>query len=340
MPELYVILFTLISTITINYFLKKSNFLLDRKYSSHKSLVSSVEVPLSGGIIFLLSMLIFYGPEFYQFKLILLAILLTGILSDINFISSPSKRIIIQLIVICGFLYTNPIYIYSIRWEFFDYYLQKSYFGYFFTLLCLTILINGSNFMDGINIFVIGYFLIATSIILHLSNNHNLDLNFYLVKIVITTLLVIFVFNFFGLLFLGDSGAYLISFVLGYILIHFSKDNNEVVSPYFAACMLWYPAYENLFSIIRKKFNKKSATKADKTHLHQLLYIFFRSKLSYSDKVTNTLTGFILVIFNLFTLLIAAKLFNDSKNLILLLLISVIFYNSAYYYLRKNIRHS
>jgi len=335
MPELHVIFFTLISTLTINYFLKKNNFLLDRKYSSHKSLVSRDEVPLSGGIIFLLSILIFYEPGFYQFKIILLAIFLTGILSDINFISSPSKRIIIQLFVISVFLYISPIYIYSVKWEFFDYYLQNTYFGFFFTLLCLTILINGSNFMDGLNILVVGYFLIVTYIIFFLSNNFNLDLNVNLVKMILTVLTVIFVFNFFGKLFLGDSGAYLISFVLGYILIHFSNDNNHVVSPYFVACMLWYPAYENLFSIVRKKFNKKSPTKADKTHLHQLLYIFFKNKLSYSDKVTNTLTGLILIFFNLFVLLIAAKFFNDSKILILLLLILVIFYNSVYYYLKK-----
>ena len=340
MPEFHVIFFTLILTIIINYFLKKNNFLLDKKYSSHKSLASSDEVPLSGGIIFLLPILTFYEPEFFQFKIILLAIFLIGMFSDINFISSPNKRIIIQLIVICVFLYISPTYIYSIRLELFDYYLQNSYFGYFFTLLCLTILINGSNFMDGLNIFVVGYFLIVTYTILHLSNDLSLDLNFYLVKIVLTALLVIFVFNFFGMLFLGDSGAYLVSFVLGYVLIHFSNDNNEVISPYFTACMLWYPAYENLFSIIRKKFNKKSATKADKTHLHQLLYILFRNKLPYSDKVINTLTGCILVFFNLLILIIAVKFFNNSKNLILLLLVSVMSYNFAYYYLKKNIKNS
>tara|TARA_B100000787_G_scaffold169961_1_gene163122 strand:- start:5284 stop:6306 length:1023 start_codon:yes stop_codon:yes gene_type:complete len=339
MPDLHVIFFTLFSTLIINYFFKKNNLLLDTKYSSHKSLVSNDEVPLSGGIIFLLSILIFYESEFYQFKIILLAIFLTGILSDINFISSPNKRIVIQLFVISAFLYINPTYIYSVRWEFFDHYLQNSYFGYFFTLLCLTILINGSNFMDGLNILVVGYFLIVTYIIFHLSNNYSLDLNFDLVRIILAALLVIFVFNFFGKLFLGDSGAYLISFVLGYILIQFSNDNNLLVSPYFAACMLWYPAYENLFSIIRKKFNKKSATKADKTHLHQLLYIFIRSKLSYSDKVINTLTGLILIIFNLSALLIGAKFFDDSKILILLLLLLVIFYNSFYYYLKKNIKY-
>ena len=176
MPELHVIFFTLISTITINYFLKKNNFLLDKKYSSHKSLVSIDEVPLSGGIIFLLSLLVFYKPEFYQFKIILLSIFFTGILSDTNLISSPIKRILIQIFIIGFYLYIIPTYIYSIRWDFFDYYLQNSYVGYFFTLLCLAILINGSNFMDGLNILVVGYFLIVTYIIFYLSNNFNLEL--------------------------------------------------------------------------------------------------------------------------------------------------------------------
>ena len=338
MLELYVILFTLFTTLTVNFFLKKKNLLLDKKYSSHKSLVDNDEVPLSGGIIFLLSLLVFYKHEFYQFKIILLSIFFTGILSDINLISSPIKRILIQIFFICLYLYFIPTYIYSIRWDFFDYYLQNSYVGYFFTLLCLAILINGSNFMDGLNILVVGYFLIVTYIILHLSNNFNLELDFYLVRTILATLLVILAFNFFGLLFLGDSGAYLISFVIGYILIHFSYDNNHIVSPYFIACMLWYPAYENLFSIIRKKFNKKSATKADITHLHQLLYIFVRNKLSYSDKSINTLTGFIVIFFNLLILMIGAKNFNDTKILIFLIISSVIFYNFIYYYLKNKNR--
>mgnify|MGYP000728285431 CR=1 FL=1 len=60
MLELYVIFFTLFSTLTINFFLKKKDLLLDKKYSSHKSLVNNNEVPLSGGLIFLLSLLVFY----------------------------------------------------------------------------------------------------------------------------------------------------------------------------------------------------------------------------------------------------------------------------------------
>ena len=74
-------------------------------------------------------------------------------------------------------------------------------------------------------------------------------------------------------LFLGDSGSYLIAFVMGYLLINFSNIN-QPVSPYFVACMLWYPAYENLFSIIRKLRLNKSPILPDSNHFHQLLFFF------------------------------------------------------------------
>ena len=337
MTIINVIFFTLLFTLIVNFFLKKTEILLDKKYSNHKNLTGNEEVPLSGGIVFLSSILIFYQTEFYQFKIVLFAIFLVGIISDINLISSPLKRIIIQLFIVSIFLYMDPTYIYSVRIEMIDYYLQNSYLGYFFTLFCFTILINGSNFMDGINILVIGYFLIVTSIIVYLSNNFNLELNIHLVKTVLLALSIIFVFNFFGKLFLGDSGVYTISFVIGYILINFSSDNH-IVSPYFVVCMLWYPAYENLFSIIRKKFNKKSVTEPDKTHLHQLLYIFIKNKFSYPVKIINTLTGLIIILFNLLILIVGVKYFNDTQKLITLILLSVVFYNYTYYYLKKNIQ--
>ena len=337
MTIINVIFFTLLFTLIVNFFLKKTEILLDKKYSNHKNLTGNEEVPLSGGIVFLSSILIFYQTEFYQFKIVLFAIFLVGIISDINLISSPLKRIIIQLFIVSIFLYMDPTYIYSVRIEMIDYYLQNSYLGYFFTLFCFTILINGSNFMDGINILVIGYFLIVMSIIVYLSNNFNLELNIHLVKTVLLVLSIIFVFNFFGKLFLGDSGVYTISFVIGYILINFSSENH-IVSPYFVVCMLWYPAYENLFSIIRKKFNKKSVTEPDKTHLHQLLYIFIRNKFSYPVKIINTLTGLIIILFNLLILIVGVKYFNDTQKLITLILLSVVFYNYTYYYLKKNIQ--
>ena len=130
MFEAYVIFLTLFSTVGINYFLIKKKLLLDKKYSPHKSFLNNDIVPLSGGIIFLLSICIFYPSEFYPFKLTLCAVFLIGIFSDLNIVSSPIKRITIQTFIILVFLYIDQAYIQSIRWLLLDHYLSlpmKSY---------------------------------------------------------------------------------------------------------------------------------------------------------------------------------------------------------------------
>jgi len=334
MYEIYVILFTFLSTIIVNFFLLKSNLLLDKKYSSHKSFLNKNIVPLSGGIIFLITICLFSKTDFYSFKLILVTIFLVGVFSDLNLISSPDKRLFIQIFIVSVFIYINNIYINSISWVWVDYYLQNTYLGYFLSLFCFVILINGTNFMDGVNILVIGYYLSISLIVLYIANSFNLEFNFNLTKIIVIILAVLFIFNFFGKLFLGDSGAYLISFVFGYILIDLSN-RNPTVSSFFIACMLWYPAYENLFSIIRKIIKKKIPTKADNRHLHQLLYIFIKNKVSYSNNIINTLTGLIINFFNLLFFLQAAKNFDNTKELIISIVVAVLFYNFAYYYLSK-----
>ena len=86
-------------------------------------------------------------------------------------------------------------------------------------------------------------------------------------------LLILYFFNLLGKLFLGDNGVYLISIFFGFYLIKIYL-SNQFISPYFIAVLLWYPAYENLFSLIRKFRKKLSPLLPDTYHLHQLLFYF------------------------------------------------------------------
>ena len=88
------------------------------------------------------------------------------------------------------------------------------------------------------------------------------------IKFLIFLLLILFIFNIKQKLFLGDGGSYIISFVIGSFLINFYKEN--LISPYYIVLLLWYPAYENLFSICRKIVFNKKPSEADNQHLHQL----------------------------------------------------------------------
>jgi UDP-N-acetylmuramyl pentapeptide phosphotransferase/UDP-N-acetylglucosamine-1-phosphate transferase len=340
MFEIYVIFFTLITTILINYILSKTRILIDKKYLSHKSFLTKNETTLSGGIIFFLSVYFFLPQQFDILKVIFSLMLLVGILSDLNFISSPVKRIIFQVIIILIFLYFSQTFISSIKLSLFDSYLENIYFRYVFTLLCFLVLINGSNFMDGVNTLAIGYYLIITGAIIYVVIKYDLNFDQHYLKVIFLTLSIIFIFNFFGTLFLGDSGAYLISFIIGYFLIDFANTifaslGNKKVSPYFVACLLWYPVYENLFSIIRKKIKSISPTKPDNKHFHQLLFIFIKKKFNYSEGISNTLTGLIINAFNLLIFINATNNITQTKNLLLLISISLLFYNSIYFYLLK-----
>ena len=53
---------------------------------------------------------------------------------------------------------------------------------------------------------------------------------------------------------------------------------SDKISPYFIANLLWYPAFENLFSIIRRILSSKKNYIADNHHLHQLLYSYLNKK--------------------------------------------------------------
>ena len=196
---------------------------------------------------------------------------------------------------------------------------------------------NGANFIDGVNTLLLGYFLSLLLISLLVIKKLDLSIDIQNFEILIIAMGIIFIFNFFGKLLSGDGGAYLISFISGYFLIEFVNLTISV-SPYFVACLLWYPAYECLFSIIRKKISKKSVTDPDNKHLHQLIFIFFQKNTKLKGNYLNTATGLSINFFNVLIFYGAYQNISQTKNLILLIFISLLFYNLVYFLLKKKIK--
>ena len=71
-----------------------------------------------------------------------------------------------------------------------------------------------------------------------------------------------------------DAGAYILSFFVGYLIIKCHISIQIFLLTFIT--LLWYPCYENLFSIIRKLKSKLSPLIPDNNHLHQLIYIRFK----------------------------------------------------------------
>ena len=337
MLEIYVIFFTLLSILIFNYLSKKNQFLIDKKFNLHKSFATKNIVPITGGVSLLVVSLIFLKFDDQYLKLFLIVIFLVGFLSDINYLFSPTRRLILQILIVFAFIYFEQIFINSIRIDIFDNLLTNIYFKYFFTIFCFLVLMNGSNFMDGVNTLLVGYFLILSFVTLISVEKFGLLYNVDNLRVLICILLIVFLFNFFGKLISGDSGAYLISFTVGYFLIELAESSNRV-SPYFVACLLWYPAYECLFSMIRKVRIKKSVADPDSRHLHQLILLFFKRKFNLKGNFLNTFTGLSINTFNLVIFYMAFENVSQTKNLILINFFCLLIYSSIYYFLNKSLR--
>ena len=88
-----------------------------------------------------------------------------------------------------------------------------------FCIFCLMVLINGSNFIDGINTFLLTNYLIIFLILLLLPTS--LTIEYLILKKVIFVLFIIYILNAFELLYLGDNGSYFLSIFSGIFLIDF-----------------------------------------------------------------------------------------------------------------------
>jgi len=323
----------------LNFFFKKKNFLLDNKNLSHKSFASKDMVPVTGGFVIFFNLLLLSNNYFILFFFTLIFIL--GVFSDLLIITKPLKKIIIQFLVILCFLYFFDLKILSTKIYFIDFFLKNKLFAIFFTSFCLLILINGTNFIDGINTLVCGYYILIILAILYVcSQNKLLTYNFNDFYYLLLSLLVIFFFNSFSKVYLGDSGSFLLSFLMGFYLIILCNTNLNLtrsISPIFILLLLWYPAFENFFSILRKVISKKNPTQPDNLHLHQLLFSFLKKKNNKKITYYNTLTGNIINFYNFISFAAASKLFYHTEFLAYLTLFNVLLYSIVYFYLFKKI---
>ena len=279
--------FLIISLIFVILFLisKKLDFLKDDiSFSNHKIIGAENRSPLIiGGIFFAITFLYFNPYSSINFNITILLITFLGLMSDKNIFSNPSIRLIIQILILFNFVYFAELQINDVRIDFLNHFLSNNIFNIFFTVFCLAILVNGTNFLDGLNGLVSSYYLIVLlSIIYLIDNNLNL-IEVEFLKIIFFALIIFYFFNILGFVYLGDSGSYLIAFIIGVHLIELNEIEYSI-SPYYIVALLWYPAFENLFSILRRFLKKISVSNADNMHFHQLLFLYIKSKKIFSKK--------------------------------------------------------
>ena len=177
-------------------------------------------------------------------------------------------------------------------------YIGKIYLGKFaipFLILALGLLINATNYIDGIDGLLLTFFLsclIYYNFLIEDVNTSNL------IKIILLPVILNLILNFLPRttnlkIFNGDTGSLFIGFFISFMTIELYRGFN--IHPAFLIWPLWYPVYDFLFVSVNRLIKKKSIFSPDNSHLHH--YILNKVNNSHLFTTTIFLTINFIIIF-------------------------------------------
>ncbi len=254
----------------------------------------------------------------------LIIIFLAGIKDDI-LVLTPLKKLMAQfvaafLIVVLGQIKINSFYgLFGIQ--------EIPYlFSVIFTIFAIVAVINCYNLIDGVDGLAGSLGILAALSFgtwFYLTSHWSMAfLSFSLVG----SLIGFLIFNWQpAKIFMGDTGAMLIGFVVAVLSIHFIELNKAKsisdqfwihASPSVAIAIMGIPVFDMLKVFIHRLIQKKSPFKPDRNHLHHIFV-----DLGFSHK----LTSITMVTWNLLVIGVAYYLKHEKSSVLLIYLIGLIF---------------
>ena len=313
--DLYYIFLIIINLFFLIFYKKISHFynvfdIPDKKRKVHKT-----KIPLLGGLIILLNIFFFYfNNEFKEnsstiFVLGCFFFFIFGYIDDKKNLSANLKLLLQTLFLFSYLIYNEDLvitnfYLFSIKKYFF-----LNSFSIFFTIFCFLLFINSINMFDGINLQV-GFY----SLFILLFLFFKIDNQF--IPPIILALITFLILNFNNKSFLGNSGSYLLGFVISYF---FSIGSNIFSAEQIFLVML-IPGLDMLRVAVLRIFAKKHPFSPDRSHLHYLML----SKLQLCKTVIIIQSLIILpVVFDIF--------FNNKFTIFFVIATSVVYFSIIYF---------
>lgn len=205
-------------------------------------------------------------------------------------------------------------------------------FSVLFTAFAVAGAANAFNIIDGFNGLAAGVGLICLMALAYLASSVG-DMGLRDLCLVVACVVAGFwLVNFpFGKIFLGDGGAYLLGFVIGWVAVMLPM-RNPSVSVWATLLVCAYPILETLFSIVRRYRRRGSPGVADRLHLHSLVQRrLMRRWLPGKGKlVLNSATGAFMWLWALVPALLALQWPGNSLVLAICFGLSAMSYSIAY----------
>ncbi|MEO8716625.1 MAG: glycosyltransferase [Burkholderiales bacterium] len=196
-----------------------------------------------------------------------------GFLEDLTRKVSPYSRLLFAFGAAATGYFLIDARITDLDLPYDDYLFQYQIFAFGFTLFAVGGFAHATNIIDGMN-GLSGF--VATSILAAIAAvawQVGDERVMHAALIVMGATIGFLVWNYpRGLIFAGDGGAYFLGFAIAELAVLLVHRNSEV-SPWFALLALWYPVWETLYSMYRRKVVRgRSPADPDGLHLHTLVY--------------------------------------------------------------------
>lgn len=266
------------------------------------------EIPRLGGFVSIIGFIFYwffsdFSPAESLIGSILLSsipLIIIGLKEDIFQNTRASIRLIGMIASAIIFFTINPVIFPYLEFPFFANLINNSILlqiGFF--SFCILIVINGNNLIDGSNGLMPMSIIMQILCLLFLAQAES-DYHFQKILLFsVLPLLIFLIFNYpLGKIFMGDLGAYFFGFIISIFTIIFYGRNPNLPT-WGAVLILFYPAYELLFSIIRKICSGLNPTHPDTNHLHLRVFYYLLRKNSKSSSSNNLVMPCLIIIWAL-----------------------------------------
>ncbi len=286
----------------------KSNYFAKQK-------IHEGEVPRVGGLLFLSSFLITLMIVEINYLFLILPLIFGSLIifafsfyEDLKQSLSPYFRLIILFIGSFVFIFFSELP--DINITLLQLIKDNEAIKILLFVLSLMLLMNGFNFIDGLNGLSSFNFLFIILSVFYIGYFYNDIFIVNLSALIIVFTIVVFLLNFpFGKIFLGDSGSYVYAFFSGALIIYLFQRHTQLPT-LLAMVILSYPITEMLFSIFRKIFLKYSPFRPDVNHLHHLIF----KMLNGSLRSRNNMAGLMMLPFCIIPFLLTYYSVNYNLN--------------------------
>ena len=326
----FIFIFNFLLLAKINWIAKKIN-VYDEPDNSRK--IHHTSTPLLGGFIIFVNFLAF-SLFFFIFDINVLIdsfrisevmtviffliicsiIFLIGFYDDTYSISSKTRLLILSLIVYFFIYVVDISQINSLNFLSIQETLELKKLKILFPSFCILILMISCNLYDGINFQSFLFYMINFCFLYYLNQNS------FILMIIISLLFFGFL-NFNGKVFLGESGVYLLSFILGYCFIICFNYQFKLIYADQIFLFLLFPVLDSIRVFVLRLIKNKNIFTPDQSHFHHIII----KKVGYLKSV------FILLFFNLIPIFSYFYSLNPAIISILFILLysSILFFSKT-----------